>query len=287
MARGIICVIVASLMFGVTPLGNNYLLLSGMAADCVLFYQVVIMAAVCFAVLMLRGHSAQVSRRDAISLMLLGAIGMGLTDYFLNLAMTKMQVSSVIMLHFLYPTIVFLASVVLFHQKFSKYAISAMALSITGLILVTDFSGVITPAGAALAIASAFAYAFFVTANDHGGFNKHPLLVKLFYMSCGTAVVYGAKAALSGNLSAPASMSVWIVLILVVGIGSLLGFYFITAGVKYIGAGKAAFLNMLEPITAVVGGVLFYHDIISIRSALGCACVFLSVLLIALDESKK
>ena len=70
---------------------------------------------------------------------------------------------------------------------------------------------------------------------------------------------------------------------MIVGIGSLLGFYFITAGVKYIGASKAAFINMLEPVTGVIGGVLFYHDVINFRSLIGCICVLLSVLLIAMD----
>ena len=283
MSRGIFYVIAASLLFGITPLGNNYVLRSGMDPSCLLFYQAFIMVCGCFLAAKLEKISISVNKKDAVSLLLLGAIGMGFTDFFLNLGMKQMQVSSVIMLHFLYPTIVLLISVAFFHQKLSKYTLIAVVLSLSGLILVTDFSGVITPLGAAFAIASAVAYALFVTANDYGGFNRHPLIVKLFYMSLGTAVVYGAKTAFDGAFSLPAGRSVWFALVVIVGIGSLLGFYFITAGVKYIGASKAAFINMLEPVTGVIGGIVFYHDVVSARSLTGCVCVLLSVLFIALD----
>lgn len=283
MSRGIICVITASLLFGITPLGNNYVLLGGMEPSCVLFYQAVIMALGCFLAARVKENSIRVNAKDAVSLLLLGAIGMGFTDYFLNLSMKQMQVSSVIMLHFLYPTIVLIISAVFFHQKLSKYTACAVILSLSGLVLVTDLSGVITPLGAAFAIGSAIAYALFVTANDYGGFNRHPLIIKLFYMSCGTAIVYGIKSVIGGEISLPKTFDVWFALVVIVGIGSLLGFYFITAGVKYIGASRAAFINMLEPVTGVIGGVLFYHDIISFRSFTGCICVLLSVLFIALD----
>jgi len=274
-------------MFGITPLGNNYVLKSGMAPDCVVFYQACTMAAVCRLVCGVRKISVRVSGKDALSLMLLGVIGIGLTDFFLNSAMTKMQVSSVIMLHFLYPTIVMLASVLLFRQRVSRLGIFAMVLSLTGLVLVTDFSGEITPAGAMFAILSALAYALFVTANEHGDFNRHSLLVKLLYMSCGVMLVYGCKAGIGGKLSVPASASVWAVLVLIVGIVSLLGFYFIAAGVKCVGASKVAFLNMLEPITSVIGGVLLFHDNISVRGALGCTCVLVSALLVGLEDARK
>ena len=257
-----------------------------MQPACVLTYQVLIMASVCFFAAKVKHISIKVSRKDAVPLLLLGAIGMGFTDYFLNLSMKQMQVSSVIMLHFLYPTIVLIASVVFFHQKLSKFTVCAVALSLTGLILVTDFSSVITPLGATFAIGSAVTYALFVTANDYGNFNKQPLIVKLFYMSCGTAIVYGIKATACGELSLPQTFDVWFALVAIVGIGSLLGFYFITAGVRYIGASKAAFINMLEPITGVIGGVLFYHDIINLRSLIGCICVLLSVLFITMDSKK-
>lgn len=283
MSHGVFDVLIASFLFGITPLGNNYVLHNGMLPDCVLLYQAAVMTLGATLFARRLKQSLHIYCRDAVKLMLIGAIGIGFTDYFLNLAMTQMQVSSVIMLHFMYPTIVLLASVLFFHQSFSKLTLIAMLASVGGLILVTDFSGAMTPLGVLFALLSAVFYAGFVLTNDHGDFNRYPLMVKLFYMSLGTVLLYGSKVTISGNLSFPVNISVWFVLVVVVGFGSMIGFYFITAGVKSVGASKAAFLNMLEPTIGVVGGVLLYHDVIGIKGMIGCVCVLLSVLLIALD----
>lgn len=283
MSRGILYVILASIIFGIVPLGNNYVLLSGMDPSCVLFYQALLMSFSCFIVLKLKKVSIRIDTKNTVSLLLLGAVGMGFTDYFLNLGMKQMQVSSVIMLHFLYPTIVLLISMAFFRQKLTGLTAVAVALSVLGLILVTDLSGTITPLGAAFAIGSAIAYALFVIANERGSFNRYNLILRLFYMSVGMGSVYGIKSVVSEVISLPASPDVWFVLVAIVGIISVLGFYFMTAGIKLLGASRAAFINMLEPVTAVIGGILFYHDIITVRSIIGCLCVLLSVLFIAMD----
>ena len=286
MFRGILYVILASLLFGVTPLGNKFVLLTGMAADCVLFYQALTMIVGTALAIAVTRCSLRIPKKDILFLLFIGAVGMGATDYLLNLSYGYLQVSTVVMLHFLYPTIVLLVSALLFRQKVSKVTAGAVVLSVAGLVLVTDFSGGMNPVGAALALGSAAAYAFFVLANDFGEVNRNALVVKLFYLSVGAAAVYGVKTVACGNFSLPVDGKTALALIGLVGVGSLVGFYFITAGVKIVGAGKAAFLNMLEPITGILGGVFFYHEALSGRGWTGCLCVLLSVLLIGLEGAK-
>ena len=283
MIRGILYVIIASLAFGVAPLGNKYVLLSGMAPDCTLFYQTLTMVGGTALVILLTRTSFRVPLKDALFLLLEGVVGIGATDYLLNLAYGYLQVSTVIMLQFLYPTIVLLISALFFGQRVSRLTAGAVVLSITGLVLVTDFSGGMDPLGVLFALGSAAAYAFFVLANDYGRVNRHPLVLKLFYLSVGAALVCGGKTAASASFSLPADGKTALVLVGVVGVGSLLGFFFITAGVKAVGASKSAFLNMLEPITSVLGGVLLYQEVLGLRGWTGCFCVLLSVLLLVLD----
>lgn len=286
MLRGVLCVLLSSLFFGITPLGNKYVLLTGMTADCTLFYQTLTMMGGAALVLLVTRTAVKIPRREVCMLLFMGAVGMGGTDYLLNLSYCHLQVSTVLMLHFLYPAMVLLASALLFRQKISKTTGCAVVLSVAGLVLVTDLSGGMDPLGTVLALVSACTYAFFVLSNDYGSVNRNTLLVKLFYLSIGATAVYGVKTFLSGSFSLPADGKTALVLFGVVGIGSLLAFYFITAGVKLVGAGKAAFLNMLEPITGILGGVLLYQESIGFRGWAGCFCVLLSVLLIGLDGAK-
>ena len=283
MSYGVFAVIAASVLFGITPSANNYVLLRGMEPDCLLFYQAVTMVLGSGGLIAWRKLSLKVTKQMALELLALGIVGMGLTDYFLNLSYEYLPVSTVVMLHFLYPAIVLVVSVLAFHQKPSLCVLGAVVLSITGLVLVTDFDGGINGTGVLFALGSAATYAFYAIENDRGSVSRLPLAVRLFYVSLVTLVTYFVKTMVSGNFSLPADGKTAFAAVGIVGVGSLLGFYLITMGIKRIGASKASFLNMLEPITGVVFGVLLYQEAFPLRSKAGCVCVLLSVFLIALD----
>ena len=110
--------------------------------------------------------------------------------------------------------------------------------------------------------------------------------MKLFYTSIGGALICGMLMLFGRSFSLPADTFSALVLFGMVGAGSFLGFYLLTAGVKRVGAATAAFLNMLELIVAVAGGVIIYKDAFSIKTAAGFVCILLSVLLITFDGAK-
>lgn len=283
MLRGILAIITASILFGITPSGIKYVLLSGMTSDCVLFYQAIIIVLGTALAMVVRHVSFRISCKAAAKLMILGVVGMGCTDFLLNSAYGYLQVSTVLMLHFMYPSIVLILSAVIFRQRITKFSAGAIILSIMGLALITGKTGSIHPIGALCALGSALTYAIFAVANDKGDVNRYPLVLKLFYMSLGTSVVYGAKTFLCGNFSIPVNAKTAVILVGVVGIGSMLGFYFVTDGIKRIGAGRAAFINMLEPVTGVLGGVMIYHETLTSQAGIGCASILAAVLLVAFD----
>lgn len=283
MLRGILYIAAASFLFGVIPSGNNYVLLQGMEADCLLCYQTVTMVLGAACLLVVKKLSIKIPIKDILELFVLGAVGMGVTDYLLNLAYELLPVSTVVMLHFLYPAIVLIISCGVFHQGISIFSVGAVLLSIFGLVLVSDLQGGISLQGVIFALGSALSYAFFVTANQHGQVNRLPLMLKLFYMSLITMIIYLIKTGFSHHFSLPADLRTGTIAIGVVGLGSLLAFYLITAGIKQIGARKASFLNMLEPVAGVFLSVLIYRESFPFRSLIGCLCIIGSVLFIAFD----
>lgn len=284
MLLGVLYIAAASFLFGVIPSGNNYVLLQGMEADCLLCYQTVTMVLGAACLLAVKKISIQIPIQDIAELFVLGAVGMGVTDYLLNLAYELLPVSTVVMLHFLYPAIVLVISCGVFHQGISVLSAGAVVLSIFGLILVGGLQGGVSLQGVIFALGSALSYAFFVTANQHGQVNRLPLMVKLFYMSLITMIIYLMKTGFSRHFSLPSDFKTGAIAIGVVGLGSLLAFYLITAGIKQIGARKASFLNMLEPVAGVVLSVLIYRESFPLRSLIGCLCIVGSVLFIAFDS---
>lgn len=283
MLRGIFSVIMASVLFGLIPSGNKYVLLSGMREDCLLFYQASIMFFATALGVTAKRISIKMPLSDILKLLALGAVGIGATDYLLNLSYGYLPVSTVVLLHFMYPTIVLLIMVIIFRQRPSLLTICAVIASLLGLLLVTDLRGSINIAGAVFALGSAATYALFAVANDRGGINRFPLIVKLFYMTLSTMFIYGIRTVAADHFSPPADGKTMLVLVGGVGVGSLFAFYLIAYGIKRVGASRAAFLNMLEPGFGVVAGVLIYNEVLSAREGLGCLCILLSVLFIAFD----
>ena len=76
-------------------------------------------------------------------------------------------------------------------------------------------------------------------------------------------------------------------LLIVCGFSNLGAFYFITAGIKQIGAPTASFVNMLKLITSVIVSVIVYHDNLSVKIIAGMAMILSAVLLVALDCHKR
>lgn len=285
--RGILAVIAASILFGITPSANKFILLSGMSGDCVLIYQILVMIVSSALVMAVKKYSFRLPVKMILKLLTLGALGIGGTDYLLNLSYGYLQVGTVVMLHFMYPAMVLIIMVAGFHQKLSPLTACTVALSLLGLVLVSDASGGINLTGAALALGSGAFYAFFTVYNEKGGVEHLPLFTRLFYMSLGTFIVFYPKTLICGNFSVPTDPLIGLMLLGGVGVGSFLGFYLITVGIRQIGAERVAFLNMLEPVTGVLAGMLIYREVLTVRSACGCGCVLASVLLIALDGRNK
>lgn len=284
--RGILYVVAASILFGLTPSANKFVILSGLTPDCTLFYQLTVMVIGCFILAKVQHQSLRVSRSEAVRLVLVGILGMGVTCHLINSAYVYLPVGTAVMLHFMYPTIVLLIMVILFHQKLSMFSIGAVAMSILGLFLVSGSAGGINLKGAAYALGSGVAYAVFTVSNEKAGIEKLPLFVRLFYLSLSALVVVAAVTFAGGSFAVPADGVTALVLFGGVGIGSLLAFYAFTAGIQLIGAEQVAFINLMEPVVGVVTGVLFYHEILTARSVLGSVCILASIFLIAMDGAQ-
>lgn len=288
MLEGILSVVAASLLFGMKPTSDKYVMLSGVAPVCITFYGQLILTVLALALTRLRRECLKIERSAALYLIFLGAIGMGVTSFLISSAMECISVGLATILHFLYPTIVSIAMVTLFHQKLTKFKFIAIVCSIGGMLLITNISGdaKVSATGVLLALASSLTYSFYMIANDKGKVNELSLLVKLVYSGFGSALLFGILSAAQGEIRLPGTWRASLVMLLVSGIGNLGAFYFITAGIRRIGASAASFVNMLEPITSVVVSTVIYQDHQGFKTICGMALILSSVLLVAMDGRK-
>lgn len=287
MWQGIAALAAASLLLGIIPSLNKLILLGGMNSGSMVFFNYLTVMAVTGIVIALRRQSFRVTGKQLAMLLFTGALGLGATGFLLNLAYDRIPVGLATMLHFLYPTVVSVVMVLVFHQKLTRDKGKAILLSLAGMLLIADFSGGMDPAGMAAALLSGMTYAYYMIANEKGCINELPLTVKLFYVSMGCALCFGTWQAASGTLTVPQSAWIWFLLIGLVGVGSAAAFYLVTVGIQKIGASAASFINMLEPVTSMAAGALLYRDLPGGRAMAGCLLVLGSVFFIAMDGKRK
>ncbi len=285
MRQGIIWIVGASLLFGVMPTANKFVMLSGVSAECLTFY---IQSMVCVMSLVIaRKKRCPIRIKSALAarLLLVGSLGMGATSFLVSSACMYIPVGLATVLHFLYPTLVSVAMVLFFGQKLSGYKGMAMVCSVFGMLLIANLNGAEKAGwiGILLALASSLTYSFYMISNEKGEINQLPLIVKLVYASMGSVLLFGVLSVGKGSLALPGTWLAGLVLAGVGSLGSLGAFYLITAGIQRIGASAASFVNMLEPVTSVVVSALAYREFPGPVTWMGIVLVLSSVFLVAVD----
>ena len=275
-AMGYVFVILASLCFGVFPTMQGNVLANGMTplamvivcnGSCALFALIIALA---------QRKSLRVSKRELLFLVLLGVIGLFVTDFLLNVAYTLIPVGYVTMIHFTFPSIVCIVLATAFHEGITWKKIAAIVLSIIGLAFFAGggFTGSLL--GVGVAAITAFSYAFYMIANDKTPAAKVDPMVRVFYTNLFVALA-AVVVSVKVELVFPTATFDWIQC-LIVGLSLCLGFWFITLGIDRVGAYIASFINMVEPISSMVTSALFFHYAVGVTSLIGCAFILASML---------
>lgn len=189
---------------------------------------------------------------------------------------------------FLYPVFTAAIMAAFFGARMGINTAAAMAVSLCGVMLLSDFeNGGVTAGGVALVAASALSYAAYMVAikvTRLAGMNGLRLT---FYSLLFAALAVGLKlAAEPARPGIPDSAAeFWLVAALAV-LPTFVSITSITYSIRYAGPTVAAVLGAFEPATAVALCSAFLGEDFTARIACGMALVIVSVVLISLPERK-
>lgn len=278
MKKGSIFCILAAIGFGVAPSVMNYMLLNGVPQVSIVMCSNFFLCVVAFLICKLRGFSLNIGIHMVLKLCLIGVMGMGITPFLLSSAYSYISVGTATVIHFLYPTVVTVASMILLHKKATIYSFAAIVLSIAGMACISlpGGSGGGSTMGFVFALVSSFSYSFYILGNEIFKAGELPLPVTLVYMAGANAAVFFIQAMLTGQFAAPSTVGLWLVLLVYCLImGSSFGL--LNLGISMVGAVNASFSTLVEPVTSVLCSVIFYGDKLALLSVLGFALIFISV----------
>lgn len=307
-ALGVICVVLASMCYGITPILSNTALKGGLPGDfltrvfghapeallldasrampneSVVGFGMAIACVLSLIPCLILRKSLKVSCRQALEMAAFGGGGFTATMLLISYAYLCIPAGVTIVLNFTYPIIVALISAILFKEKLKPLSAAALIIAIGGIALIslTGKSSAIGPKpalGIPLALLSGLAYAVYFLAGRHASYSKLDTSVANFYITGSAAVLCFTVALIAGRFRLPPNWFMWVVLLSSGILGYMIGLRLLLMGIRLLGSTPASAINTLEPVFASVTSMLVFGEIMSRTKVLGAVLVLVGALL--------
>lgn len=289
MKKSLLLCIIAAAGFGIAPTVLQLAIQAGVSqVTCVLFNNVLMML-VCLVMCLAGHHSLRIPGKKVIPLLLMGACGMGFTVFLLTLSYQYIAVGTATVIQFLYPAIVTVACAIFMHRHLGKSAYLAIVLSIAGLLFISVIGTGETsfqPTGMLLALAAAFTYSFYIFGNEYYEIGELPVWSAVFYMATSAAVVFAIINIVSGQFTLPPTGAAAGFMVGATAI-SCLSFLLLNIGIAGVGAAQASFATLIEPIAAVICGVIVLNEKVTLFTIIGIVLILLSVWVNSMPSKEK
>ena len=226
----------------------------------------------------------QIKLRSAIAAFLLGAVVYAIQSVLFFCALDQASAGMTALMFYTYPAFVAFFSWVFYRKHLSSWQMKALALAFLGCLLTVDLTNQIAkPLGIILGIASGAAYALYMIGSARL-LRAIPPLATAAYMLLGATVSVTLVTIIWKGLDLPSTvMAVGVVSGLAI-VATALPIVTLFAGLQRLGVVPAAILSTLEPVIAVLLGILFLGEQIWFGQILGGVLIIGSGLMLQVNS---
>lgn len=235
------------------------------------------------------GLQANLSRRDWITVIILGLIGyyVGSLLDFWGLYYIPASLERLIL--FLYPTLVLLLSAWLLRRPIRAYEVAALAVCYAGIAIVLlkgiSLNSVHLGLGAALVFGSALTYAIYLIGSDSIIARIGSVRFTAYSMTV-TSVAIVLHFLFTHDLASLRQPSaVYVLAIAMALLSTVLPAFFVAEALNRIGAKKTSIIGSVGPVSTLLLGAIFLNETITTMQLLGTGLVIAGVLWISLHRA--
>lgn len=284
--KGFLYGIMASSTFGLLPLFTLPVMGEGLTTFSILSYRM-LFASILVAVLMLIGRvSFATNLKELRWFAVLGFLYYG-SAALLFQAYGGMASGLVTTLHFMYPVSVTIIMALVYKQRPSVVTICAIILSLVGVALLClreSSTGVSSLLSVFLVLLSGVCYAvYLVLVSTVRRINQQNSQKLTFYVLMFSGAFFMLSTLQGGGLQIIPSASAGINLLLMATLPTLLSNLALVRSVKNIGSTLTSVLGAMEPLTAIIVGILVFDESLRGLMVVGIILILVSVSLIVLS----
>lgn len=291
--NGVFYAIISSCSFGFSPLFSLGLLAAGLSNFDVLSYRWSVAAVVLMIYAASKGKSLRLSTFDEVWKVVLLSLLRSITSITLLIGYANIASGIASTINFMYPVVVALCMILFFGEKKSIVNIISILISIFGVYLLASGDGLKveggnTVLGLTCSIISALSFAAYYILMKQTKADKIEvvkfttwimLLSAVYFIICG--FIFDGKITMVSDLRLwgyIAGLGLW---------STMISNFTGVKAVRRIGPTMTSILGALQPLTAVVLGVLFLNEHLGPRTIAGISIIMVTVTFIVAHQQTR
>lgn len=290
--NGIFYAAISSASFGFSPLFSIGLLAAGLSNFDVLSYRWGIAGIVLMIYAFVKKKTLRLLSWDEAWKVILLSVLRSITSITLLIGYANISSGIASTINFMYPIIVAICMMLFFGDRKSPVDIIAIAVSIFGVYLLASGNSLIieggdTTLGLTCSIISAFAFAAYYILMKQVRADKIEvvklttwimMLSAIYFIIC--AFVFEGKLTMvtgGGNWMYILGLALW---------STMISNFTGVKAVRRIGPTLTSILGALQPVTAVILGVVFLHEHLYLKSIIGISLILVAVSIVVMHQKK-
>ena len=290
--NGIFYASISSASFGFSPLFSLCLLAAGLSGFDVLSYRWLVAGIVLMIYAVCKKKSLRLNSFDEAWKVIMLSILRSVTSITLLLGYANISSGIASTINFMYPVIVTICMMVFFGEKRSGIDFIAIIASILGVYLLASGDSIVveggnTKLGLICSLISAFSFAAYYIVMKQARADKIEVVKFTTWIMMLSAFYFIVCAIIfEGKLTIVTDGKSWLNIL---GLGLWATMVSSITGVKAIrriGPTYTSILGALQPVTALLLGVLFLGEHLYLRSCIGIAVILVAVSIIVMHQKK-
>ncbi len=286
--RGILLTMLAASSFGFIPLFVKIAYANGFNPYTFSIFRSLFASVILYIFIRVKKINIKIEKAQYITLFEISLIGYSLMMLTLSLSYNYMSTGLATTIHFIYPVLVMIGSVIFYREKINIFTILSLLLSLTGMYFLVGFGSMISLSiiGVFFALISGGFYAHYVLKVAYGNVRNINSFVIAFYVSLFSTCILFVMTAFMGKLTFNYTYKGVLSAVIIALLCNLIGMVAFQTGLKIISATTATILSTIEPITSLIVGVLVFSEVLFWYHIVGSSLIIVSVIVIAYSEKK-
>lgn len=295
--QGLMLGLTAAVCYGFIPLFTKELQhpSEGLALSSatILFYRFGIASIVIAGIMLFQRISFRITFPELLRLTLLAFLSDG-AALFLIAGYSYMPSGVATTLHFMYPVFTALTMMLFFHEPRRMSTVLAITMAVAGLFVLSwTGQGEVALLGVVLEIISALCFALYLIRVNRSKISNMPPTKLTFYVMMLGALIFAAtiiyersEIEMATHFAVLPSTRGWLNLIALSLVCTVITNLALVHAIKMIGPTITAVLGVLEPVTAILLGIIFMGESLTSPIVLGIMLIISAVLIIVLRKHK-